>query len=293
MKQFREFKRIAVWILMLSVTYPACAVADNRPSATLTAEFDNSGFVLGFHSGGGKLVLNDGSEYAFSLDGYSLGGIGFADSTASGQVYNLKAPSDLSGEYSAHGKGAAFGSGSGTASLRNSATGVVITLTAVQTGVRLGVGFGSVTFKLGKMLKRPRKPPAVVSKPKPPALVAKKAPPRQIKAPTRYSLEFGFDKSRVNLAMGRKLNSIVADWKGKSVVFRVSGHADMVGLNRYNQKLSVDRANAVKRAMIERGVSAARITAIGVGRSQLAVPTPPGQRLRANRRVVIMIERKI
>ncbi len=285
MQQFREFKRVAVWILMLSITYPACALADNRSSATLTAEFDNSGFVLGFHSGGGKLVLNDGSEYAFSLDGYSLGGIGFADSTASGQVYNLKAPSDLSGEYSAHGKGAAFGSGSGTASLRNSATGVVITLTAVQTGVRLGFGFGSVTFKLGKMLKRPRKPPAVVSKPKP--------PPPQIKAPKRYSLEFGFDKSRVNLAMGRRLNSIVADWKGKSVVFRVSGHADMVGLNRYNQKLSVDRANAVKRAMIERGVSAARITAIGVGRSQLAVPTPPGKRLRANRRVVITIESKI
>ncbi len=144
------------------------------------------------------------------------------------------------------------------------------------------------------MLKGPRKPPAVASKPKPPARVAKKAPPPpQIKMPTRYDLEFGFDKSRVNLAMGRKLDSIIADWKGKSVTFKVIGHADMMGLGRYNQKLSADRANAVKRAMIDRGVSATQITANGVGQAKLAVPTPKGKRLRANRRVVITVERKM
>ncbi|MGB0630637.1 MAG: OmpA family protein [Alphaproteobacteria bacterium] len=107
---------------------------------------------------------------------------------------------------------------------------------------------------------------------------------------TRHEIEFGFNKSRVNLATGRMLDAIVADWKGKPARFEVIGHADTVGNNRYNDRLSTARAQNIRNALIARGIAPDRVTARGVGQTDLAVPTPDETRLRANRRVVISIK---
>ncbi len=65
---------------------------------------------------------------------------------------------------------------------------------------------------------------------------------------------------------------------------RVEGHTDSIGSETYNQQLSERRAEAVRNAMIQRGVDQGRITAIGYGESQ-----PISSVDAMNRRVNIVI----
>lgn len=255
------------------------------PSGTYSVTYDNVGGLIGFHTGRGRLVLKDGSEYAFKADGYSLAGLGYSVATASGNVYNLRQPEDLSGEYSAVGGAAILGHGTGRAGLRNRGNDVVLDVGSSETGLRFGIGGGFVTFKLGERLKGPR---VAAVKPVPPAPVP--ATPAAPAKPMSHSLEFGYDKSRVSIALGKQLDPIAADWRDKPVTFDVVGHADTVGTDAYNIGLSEQRARNVKNALIERGIAADRINASGVGEAGLAVQTPEGTRLRANRRVVITIK---
>ncbi|MBT5245358.1 MAG: OmpA family protein [Rhodospirillaceae bacterium] len=270
--------------LLLILTAAGCAgqkTADRSPSGTYTVSFDNAGLVIGFHTGQGKLVLNDGSEYAFTADGYSIADLGYSVATATGAVYNLSKPGDIEGEYRAVGAVAILGKGSGGAGLKNRTNDVILDVDSAETGLRFGLGGGYVTVKLGKMLKGPR---VAAVKPAP----VKPAPVMAPKPVTR-NIEFGYDKSRVSIAIGKQLDPIAAEWRNKPASFVVVGHADTVGTDAYNMNLSSMRAENVKKALIARGIEAARISARGVGEKGLAVQTPEETRLRANRRVSITI----
>jgi OOP family OmpA-OmpF porin len=50
--------------------------------------------------------------------------------------------------------------------------------------------------------------------------------------------------------------------------FSIEGHTDSDGSNAFNQKLSEDRANAVRNAMLERGVNGNNLTAVGFGETK-------------------------
>jgi outer membrane protein OmpA-like peptidoglycan-associated protein len=65
---------------------------------------------------------------------------------------------------------------------------------------------------------------------------------------------------------------------------QIQGHTDATGSESYNQQLSEKRAEAVKNALVQRGVDPARMTAIGFGKSQL-ISSNAAQ----NRRVTIVI----
>ena len=67
-------------------------------------------------------------------------------------------------------------------------------------------------------------------------------------------------------------------------LLRVEGHTDQVGAEDYNQKLSEQRAIAVKNALIQNNVDSRRITTIGFGESQ-----PISSEDAVNRRVTIRI----
>ena len=267
--------------LLAVLTAAGCAgqpPASKTPSGTYSVTYDNLSALVGVHSGTGRLVLADGSEYAFKADGYSLAGLGYSIATATGTVYNLQKAEDLSGEYGAVGGTAIMVHGGGTAGLKNRGNDVFLDVDSAETGLRLGLGGGFVTFRLGEQLKGPR-----VAAVEPAAPVATPA------EPVSHSIEFGYDKSRVSIAIGKQLDPIVATWRDKPVTFNVVGHADTVGTDRYNDGLSKQRAENVKQALIQRGIAADRITAVGVGEAGLAVPTPENTRLRANRRVVITV----
>lgn len=65
---------------------------------------------------------------------------------------------------------------------------------------------------------------------------------------------------------------------------RIEGHTDATGSEAYNQKLSERRAEAVKNALVQRGVDPRRIQTIGFGESQ-----PISSNNAINRRVNIVI----
>jgi outer membrane protein OmpA-like peptidoglycan-associated protein len=48
-------------------------------------------------------------------------------------------------------------------------------------------------------------------------------------------------------------------------MIRVEGHTDQTGSEQYNQVLSERRANAVKNALIQKGIDPGRISAVGMG----------------------------
>ena len=70
----------------------------------------------------------------------------------------------------------------------------------------------------------------------------------------------------------------------------VNGHTDTSGTPRYNQDLSVRRANAVAAELVRNGVPRSAIAIRGFGQTQLLVPTSPGVREPQNRRVEIIIQ---
>ncbi|HEY3848152.1 MAG TPA: OmpA family protein [Acetobacteraceae bacterium] len=69
----------------------------------------------------------------------------------------------------------------------------------------------------------------------------------------------------------------------------VNGYTDTSGTPRYNQALSVRRAQAVAGELVRDGVPQAAIGIRGFGETHLLVPTGPGVREPQNRRVEIII----
>lgn len=71
--------------------------------------------------------------------------------------------------------------------------------------------------------------------------------------------------------------------------FRIEGHTDTTGSPAYNQMLSERRADAVRDYLVQRfGISRTRLETIGLGQTQLAVPTASNVDEPRNRRVHIV-----
>lgn len=91
---------------------------------------------VGAQWGNGTLTLNNGKQYQFTVKGLEVGGVGFADVHAQGEVYNLYDLSDFNGVCVAAEANATIGNGPGVRAMRNS-HGVVINLLSAQYGVKM------------------------------------------------------------------------------------------------------------------------------------------------------------
>jgi outer membrane protein OmpA-like peptidoglycan-associated protein len=69
----------------------------------------------------------------------------------------------------------------------------------------------------------------------------------------------------------------------------VIGHTDTVGNDGFNDKLSLERAQAVREILVGMGVPAANITAAGRGKRELLVPTADNVNEPRNRRVELSV----
>lgn len=78
--------------------------------------------------------------------------------------------------------------------------------------------------------------------------------------------------------------------KYPETTIKVVGYTDSTGSESYNQQLSERRANAVKSALVIKGVSESRITALGMGESNPVADNSTAAGRQLNRRVNIVIE---
>jgi OOP family OmpA-OmpF porin len=107
-----------------------------------------------------------------------------------------------------------------------------------------------------------------------------------------FQVFFDFDSADVNAAGQAELDLALREtakiWDVRGIHWSVTGHADRAGSENYNMALSLRRANAVRQALIARGVSPDSITVAGRGESEPTVPTADSVKEQANRRVMII-----
>lgn len=103
-----------------------------------------------------------------------------------------------------------------------------------------------------------------------------------------------FDFNKATLKPGAreklsKLAGILLAYPGKYHL-EIEGHTDSVGSDDYNQKLSEDRASAVRSYLTQEGVKSEKITAVrGLGKTQPVTTNDTAEGRQMNRRVEIVI----
>ncbi|HYG86562.1 MAG TPA: OmpA family protein [Azospirillum sp.] len=103
-----------------------------------------------------------------------------------------------------------------------------------------------------------------------------------------YLVFFDWDKYNITPAADRVLSDMVTATANQPVRVRVVGHTDTSGNAAYNQKLSVRRAESVKRTLVAKGIPAGNITTEGRGETELLVRTGDNVREPSNRRAQIL-----
>lgn len=99
--------------------------------------------------------------------------------------------------------------------------------------------------------------------------VKQASPPSAVSVNFEAEPLFSFDKAVIRNDQRKSLDDFVAGLKGVTYdEITVVGHADKLGSDAYNQKLSERRANAVKTYLVSRGVPTSKIRAEGRGESE-------------------------
>ena len=118
---------------------------------------------------------------------------------------------------------------------------------------------------------KPEVPKPKAEAPKAPADKPKAEPAKMLPQKINFSADalFDFDKSELKPAgkgMLDDLTRVLQD--AKYEVILAIGHTDRIGSAAYNQKLSVRRAEAVKKHLVGKGIAPNRIYAEGKGKTQ-------------------------
>jgi len=135
--------------------------------------------------------------------------------------------------------------------------------------VSLGISYSfdkTPTVAVAQVAPPPPPAPIVVMAPPPPPAPA--PAPRFEKIVLSSTELFSFDKSDLRMPQP-KLDEIARVLNNNTQVNNIviNGYTDRIGSDKYNQKLSERRANAVKDYLVGKGISADRLTAVGKGKS--------------------------
>ena len=131
--------------------------------------------------------------------------------------------------------------------------------------------------------------PAPVAPPPPPKPAPAVVPVTE-KVTMAADVLFDFDKSAIKPTGRTKLDDLVGKLKAVNLeVIIAIGHTDSIGSDRYNQKLSIRRAESVKAYLISKGIAANRIYTEGKGEKQPIADNKTKEGRQKNRRVEIEV----
>lgn len=139
----------------------------------------------------------------------------------------------------------------------------------------------------------PPPPPPPVVKPQPPAPkpVPKPAPPKKIVLDEAV-LRFPNGRATINEAGVDAIRKVAEGLKeyGGDYKVEVGGHTSSTGSLAFNKKLSKQRAEAVAKVLVDAGIPADRVTAVGYGPEKAIGDNKTKEGQAQNRRVEIDIE---
>jgi OOP family OmpA-OmpF porin len=138
----------------------------------------------------------------------------------------------------------------------------------------------------------PRQAPAPEPKPapKPEPKPAGKPQPVAEKVTFAADVLFDFDKSVVKPEGRSKLDDLASKVRSINLEVVIAiGHADAIGSDAYNQKLSVRRAEAVKAYLVSKGIEANRVYTEGKGEKQPVASNKTKEGRAKNRRTEIEV----
>lgn len=106
------------------------------------------------------------------------------------------------------------------------------------------------------------------------------------------SIQFEFDSDRMIGAYDDVLSELVENLSRGFKLVRVEGHTDSVGPAAYNESLSLKRAHAIRRRLVEKfRLPAEKIQALGYGETRPIADNANYQGRQANRRVEFEVDR--
>jgi len=115
----------------------------------------------------------------------------------------------------------------------------------------------------------PAPPPAPAPQAPPPPPAPPKPAPKPEKVTTASTVNFDFDRYVIRPDARSKLDDLVGKLRDVNLEVVIAvGHADRIGSDAYNMKLSVRRADSVKAYLVSKGIGASRIYTEGKGERQ-------------------------
>ena len=108
--------------------------------------------------------------------------------------------------------------------------------------------------------------------------------------PISFTLYFETNSLEVTPSSRPALEALFAEVaKRQAVEVQVTGHTDRVGSEADNDRLSLQRAEAVRTMLIQRGINSNFVRAVGRGEREPLIPTPDEQAEPRNRRVEVIV----
>jgi len=108
--------------------------------------------------------------------------------------------------------------------------------------------------------------------------------------PISFTLYFETNSTQITPASRPQLEALMAEAaRRQAVEVQVTGHTDRVGSDTDNDRLSQQRAESVRTMLVQTGIKATFIRAVGRGEREPLVPTADEQPEARNRRVEVIL----